>query len=362
MIIISTSSFVLIACTLVLNVLLTIALTKLILLHSLKNNISDDPKSDASRKFQKQPVLLLGGTALCLSSTIVMLILKFIIDNYQIFNDLKGNASGLSYLSLAAFMLSVVIMIIGGYLDDRYKMSSKYQLVFILLSITLFTLISGIRFDPFYIGFGSMFSLVATIAWLGFCTASTKFLDGHDGLVVSVGLINFLTIACVALLDYINQPIVAVFAIIWAVGLFAFGVYNFPNARAYLGEGASEIIGFSIGVLSILSGAKIATTIAILGWFILDILLVWIIRIMEGRNPLTSADRNHWHFRLVDAGFNKLQVLIITWTILLISSLISVYGDAKLKIIFFVVQIFILLAIFGFTSSQNKLKGKAKLK
>jgi UDP-GlcNAc:undecaprenyl-phosphate/decaprenyl-phosphate GlcNAc-1-phosphate transferase len=199
------------------------------------------------------------------------------------------------------------------------------------------------------------FGIILTIIWLGFSTASTKFLDGHDGLVLSVGIFNFLTIAHISLLDTIRQPILFLFALVWSVALATVLFFNFPNAKSYIGEGASEAIGFTIGALAILSGAKLATALSILGWFILDIFLVWLIRISEGRNPITSSDRNHWHHRLSSIGLNKIQVLIITWIILIISSIIGVYGDTFQKTTLIVAQFILLIIIYIYTTVKQKL-------
>ena len=339
------------------TVLLSFFLTQKIFNFSIKKNICDDPKSAISRKMQKHPIPLLGGTGACLAGLIAIsvfwLFLKFGYLNPYFSNNLS--IFKLYYLIIAGLMMLFV-----GYLDDRYQLSAKWQFLSILTVIAITIFLGQIRIDNItYFGqIDYYISVFVTFAWLGFAIASTKFLDGHDGLVTSVGIVNFLTIANVAVMDKINQPIIFVFALILSCSFTVFLFYNFPNAVSYLGEGGSEFIGFMVGVLAILSGAKLATALSVLGWFIIDIFIVWFIRIREGRNPITSADRNHWHHRLLKFGLNKIQVLVVTWFLLIVSSYVGVYGDTNQKISLIISQIVILVGIYNFTPKQKEKQQK----
>jgi UDP-GlcNAc:undecaprenyl-phosphate/decaprenyl-phosphate GlcNAc-1-phosphate transferase len=335
------------------SILLTYYTTIYLISWAKANSISDDPASARFRKFQSMPVTLIGGTGACLAATsiisIIWVMLKYnLLDS----NLLKQN---ISEFRLIYYIIAVIIMLVVGYLDDKFQLKAYWQLLSILTGISLVVFLGGIRiYNISWIGeLDWMVSIFITFAWLGFATASTKFLDGHDGLVASVGIFNFLTIASISLSDKINQPLIFLMSVVWAVCLSVFLYFNFPNATAYLGEGASELIGFTIGVLAILSGAKLATALSILGWFIIDILLVWAIRIREGRNPITSADRNHWHHRLLLFGLNKIQVLVVTWALLIISSFIGIYGNTVEKICLILGQTVVLLAIYALTP-KNK--------
>jgi UDP-GlcNAc:undecaprenyl-phosphate/decaprenyl-phosphate GlcNAc-1-phosphate transferase len=332
-------------------VLLALILNKVFYWLATKFNIYDDPKSAKARKFQLAPVPLIGGSGAALAAIIIMSLFWALLKNNIITQDYTVN---LAPFKLIYVVIACLSMLIIGYLDDKYQLSPKMQFLSILFSISLVVFLGEIRITSIsQVGeIGFWVSILITFTWLGFATASTKFLDGHDGLVTSVGIINFLTIASVSLTTPINQPLIFIFSIIWAVCLVTYLFYNFPNAKSYLGEGASELIGFMIGVLAILSGAKLATALSILGWFIIDIFLVWAIRISQGRNPITSADRNHWHYRLMAFGLNKIQVLVITWILLIISSQIGVYGDNNHKLVLIISQGIILVTIYFYTPKQ----------
>jgi uncharacterized membrane protein len=75
---------------------------------------------------------------------------------------------------------------------------------------------------------------------------------------------------------------------------------------------------------------------------------VWILRYLDGRNPLTSADRLHWHFRLKDLGLSKIQVLVITMLALFFTSQAGLWLPTAIKIwVVFGQIVFIILAFFA---------------
>jgi len=292
---------------------------------SLKFNITDDPSTQPHRKLQKAPIPLLGGSSFAIVSVLLMGFVC-LVDRLNWFN-LANIIGGVIWSDkLVWIMLAAIIMLIGGYLDDRLHLSPKYQFIFINLAVivTVFLggmVITGPIVDQIQVFTGFVYTpQLLTYAWLGFCIAATKFLDGHDGLVASVGLVGFMAVASVSMFTKIGEPLVFFVSVIWGAGIIGFLPFNFPNAKLYLGEGASEIIGYMIGVLAFLSSAKMVTASTVIGYFIIDLLFVWILRLKDGRNPLTSGDRMHWHHRLMDLGLTKVQVLVVTVMILLITT------------------------------------------
>jgi UDP-GlcNAc:undecaprenyl-phosphate/decaprenyl-phosphate GlcNAc-1-phosphate transferase len=248
--------------------------------------------------------------------------------------------------------LALLILMVGGYFDDKLHLPPKKMFPFILLSLLIVVIGGGLKIEvlsyPFaYIlpDIGILHSFLAFV-WIGFCLTATKFLDGLDGLVSTVGIIGFLSIASVSLLPNVNQPLVFGFAMIWVAGLIGFLPFNFPDAKLYLGEGGSEIIGFTIGVLSILSGAKVATASTVIGWFILDIILVMAVRVFQKKSPFTG-DRLHWHFRLIDIGFSKLQVLSLTAIMIIITAQLGLFFPSELKLYVLISQALFLLIVFA---------------
>jgi UDP-GlcNAc:undecaprenyl-phosphate/decaprenyl-phosphate GlcNAc-1-phosphate transferase len=212
--------------------------------------------------------------------------------------------------------------------------------------------LGGLKIEAFSYPFNTLIpnnywiSSFLALIWIGLCTASTKFLDGHDGLVASISAIAFINIAIIS--SIINQPLILLISLFWAASCLGFLPKNLPNATVYLGEGASQVLGFMIGVLSIISGAKIATSFSIIGWFVLDVLLVFGYRIALKQHPF-KGDRKHWHFRLTDIGFAKWEFLCINWIILGISTAAATLLSTQLKVIFLVGVLIFLILLFLLT-------------
>ena len=319
----------------------------------------DDPSKRPDKK-QKQPVPFLGGVGFSLICVILMSVL-WIMNKYNIFGATDLLQQNLIYnFRLYWIIFGILIMVIGGIIDDRYALSSKWLALYIIFAIAVSVFGGGLKieafsypFNLFLPTFGFLPQILAFV-WILACTAATKFLDGHDGLVGSIGFISFLSIASISLFDNVFQPLIFLFAVLWAAGLLSFSFFNFPEAKLYLGEAGAEITGFMIGVLSILSGAKVATTSTVIGWFILDFIFVIILRFIQKR-PLFKADRSHWHHRLVDIGLNKVQVLVVTVLILLITAHTGLLLPTEQKIFVLAFQFAILL---GFMVSLQLVKNR----
>jgi UDP-GlcNAc:undecaprenyl-phosphate GlcNAc-1-phosphate transferase len=195
-------------------------------------------------------------------------------------------------------------------------------------------------------------------SWIGFCVAATKFLDGHDGLVSSIGSICLITIALTASLNYINQPFIFALALIWVGGILGFLPFNLPNAKMYLGESGSLVIGYIIGVLSLLSGTKVATAGSLIAFFIFDVIIVMLLRIKRRQSPF-EGDRTHLHLRLTDQGWNKWQVLGFFVLLSSISGVVGVLFSTSFKVYYISFQfLLILLLLYLIPIQKPELKVK----
>jgi UDP-GlcNAc:undecaprenyl-phosphate/decaprenyl-phosphate GlcNAc-1-phosphate transferase len=321
--------------------------------------IVDSQNSAPSRKLQSTPVPLLGGLVFTLVGILGML---------SVWATWKFNLFGLSQILttnissnfyIAWVIIALIIIIIGGFLDDKYRLSSVQMLIPINLALFVAVVFGNIRISslsyPFDIVFTDIVFLQYFFAyiWIGLCLAATKFLDGHDGLVGSVGILSLGSIAIVSLFENVNQPMVFTFAIVWIASIAGFLPFNLPNARIYLGEIGSEVIGFMIGVLSIISGAKVATVGSIIGWFVLDLLLVFWIRYRAGKG-LLEGGREHWHFRLYDAGLTKWQVLGITFGIISVTLVLGLILPTLYKPFVLLLQLVVLVIVYYFTQKKRK--------
>jgi UDP-GlcNAc:undecaprenyl-phosphate GlcNAc-1-phosphate transferase len=313
---------------------------------AVKLDITDSPASAPNRKKHKVPVPLLGGVGITLIGLLVggilWLIRKDMLGDYAVWSGYLG--LNLETFRLLYIYLGALIILIGGVLDDIFQFKSKVVFIpsFIGLSVAIF--LGNLQIETFSYPFQDIVPNIDAVhyglafLWVGSCLAATKFLDGHDGLVSSIGIIALGAICLTAMLDFIQQPLISLLALIWLASIAGFLPFNLPNAKSYLGESGAQIIGFMIGVLSILSGAKIATAGSVLGWFVIDVVLVMLLRMRRGQSPF-SGDRTHLHLRLADSRLNKWQVLGFFIGISLISAYVAVFQTTSVKISFIIAQI-----------------------
>ena len=296
---------------------------------ALKRDITDDPQQDPDRKSQSEPVPLLGGLGIVLVGSVISLaiVLLSYFDIFS-FSDYIEEANWAD--KMLWFLLGVGVMSVGGVLDDMRKLSSLGQILFGVVGVSIAVFGGGLEVHYFADEVASRLPWIAdvypslmAVLWLSFCVAATKFLDGHDGLVSSISVVSLGSIAYISFFDSPFEPLIGIIAVVWIFGILGFLPGNLPPAKVYLGESASMILGFVIGFLAIISSAKVVTAVSVLGYFVIDLLIVWGIRLMDGRNPLTSGDRSHWHHRLSDMGFNKRQVLGITIALVFCTTLLA---------------------------------------
>jgi len=98
-----------------------------------------------------------------------------------------------------------------------------------------------------------------------------------------------------------------------------------------MGDAGSNMVGFIIGGLAIVSGAKLATAALVLGFPLLD--LVWAAwrRIKSGRHPF-SADREHLHHRLLDAGVSHRNAVLIILSVIALFGIVSLLSGTWAKL------------------------------
>jgi UDP-GlcNAc:undecaprenyl-phosphate GlcNAc-1-phosphate transferase len=178
----------------------------------------------------------------------------------------------------------------------------------------------------------TLFADLFTFIWLMGMMYTTKFLDGLDGLVSGVTTIGAVMIFFVSLMADVAQPGTAMLAIIFAGACLGFLVWNFNPAKIFLGEGGSLFTGFILGVLSIIAGGKIATTLLIMGLPILDAAIVILRRLFSRPKSLVLADQKHLHFRLLDAGLSQRQAVLSLYFVTLAfgSSTLILKSEEKL--------------------------------
>ncbi|HCB18759.1 TPA: hypothetical protein DEP34_00025 [Candidatus Uhrbacteria bacterium] len=280
----------------------TVAVTRV----ALRFGLIDRP--DESRKVHHHPIPQLGGLAIYVAvGTVTFVVLLFT----------PFLTSGeITYHHYVGILLGGLLLMIGGIVDDRYRLPPSLSIVAPACA-ALLAIVCGVEVEKLTNPFGGVFTLAAwqsdllVFAWLMGVMYTTKFLDGLDGLATSVSSIGILMMMLLALTITYYQPDVALFAAIILGALLGFLFWNYHPASIFLGEGGSTLVGFLLGVLAVISGGKLATALLVLGIPIMDVLWVILRRGKQGGlRALFRGDRKHLHHRLLDLGWGQRRVVL----------------------------------------------------
>ncbi len=307
------------------------------------------------RKIHDKPTPLLGGVAVFLAFFISLFIFSE--------RFLAGN---LDLRHLIGFFVGALILIIGGFLDDKYNLSAKKQIIFPLLAV-LAVIIGGVEIDKITNPLGGFFYLkdfiiagpILIFFWLLGMMYTTKLLDGVDGLVTGVGAIGGLIIFLFTLTTKYYQPDIALAALILAGAALGFLIFNFNPAKIFLGEGGSLFFGYALGVLAIISGGKIAIALLIMGIPILDVAWTIIRRLLKGKNPFKFSDNKHLHHRLLRLGLNQKQTVLVFYGLSFFFGLSGLFLQSRGKIFALAILLllmFLIVIFFQFLDRRQELK------
>ncbi len=335
---------------------LSFVATVIVLRLSEKKRILDFP--DDERKFHARPTPTMGGLAIYGSFLAVVLVIGLLFGFL-----LHGN---IPLRLLIGILLGGAVLMIGGVLDDRYRLRPLQSIWFPVLAC-LILVASGISavsvHNPFT---GSIIMLdqiklwglpvlsgLIVFIWTMTMTYTTKLLDGMDGLVTGVSAIGALVLFGLSLSSPVQQPQTALLAIIFTGSLLGFLILNFYPAEIFLGDGGSTFTGFMLAVLAIVSGGKIATALLVMGLPLLDMVWVVIQRLLKKQSPF-SGDRKHLHFKLLDIGLTQSQTVLFLYAVTGIFGGLALLLQSRGKLIALLALIVVMLAIIAVVYSLYK--------
>lgn len=219
-------------------------------------------------------------------------------------------------LRLIGMFLSCTVIIVVGLYDDWKEMPPTplylAQLVAGGIAIAFLIIIEYVN-NPFTgrqtADFPYILTVIVTLFWLGLVTNTVNWLDGLDGLAAGIAAIASLILFFngVFRLDP-PQHSVALISLALLGASLGFLPYNFAPARIFLGSGA-YFLGFTLGIMSIIGGAKAASILMVLGLPLLDTAWQIVNRLARGVSP-AQGDRGHLHFRLLDFGLSQRLIVL----------------------------------------------------
>ncbi len=327
-----------------------------------KSQILDIPEK--ARKIQSKAIPLLGGMGIGLSILLGLVLFGFFSETW---------VGKISPWQLTGFGLGILILIIGGSLDDKYDLPAWQSFFFPLLA-TLIVVLTGTTIvhitnpadaGPLFLNWwhlsaGSLqLSLpgdLLTIAWLLIAIYATKITDGLDGLVSGISIIGAAMVGLLSAMPAFFQPSTTVMSAIVAGSFAGFLPNNRHPAKQYLGEAGSTIAGLSLGFLAVVSSAKLAIALAVLAIPIADIAFV-VLRRMLNHRPWFKGDSSHLHFRLLAAGLPHRRAVHLFWLISASAGSVALFLQTrgKLFLVFVLVILTLLISWIADRAIQKRL-------
>ncbi len=149
-----------------------------------------------------------------------------------------------------------------------------------------------------------IFTFILSLLWIVGMTNTVNFLDGSDGLAAGVVIIAAGMLFVNSAFEIVPAQIsVSLLPLALMGAALGFLVFNFYPSKIILGGGA-YYLGFVIGCLSIIGGAKMAAILMVMTLPILDAAWQAAHRFLHSRSPF-KGDRGHIHLRLVDMGVDQ---------------------------------------------------------
>ncbi len=264
---------------------------------------------------RQEPVAMpkLGGLAIFAGFTVAILLAQLLPiergDPYEVFRLI-----GLALGGAAIFAL--------GVLDDLFGLN-WFQIflgqIFTSAIAILFQIFIAFFNNPLTGAQTGEWSPVVTVAltmfWLVLMMNTVNLVDGSDGLAGGIALIAALVLFLnSAVRQEPPQTSVSLLPLALAGALAGFLLHNFYPARVYMG-GSAWFLGYALGALSIIGGAKMATILLVMGLPLMDLGWQLLNRVRHGNNPF-RGDRGHLHFRLLDKGiFSPRQLALVYYSI-----------------------------------------------
>lgn len=229
-----------------------------------------------------------------------------------------GLGNKVNYIGVA---IGVLIMFGVGIADDIYNLKPKVKLLGQIVAACvvagsglLFSSIHNFISDG-YFEFG-LLAYPLTVFYLVAFANIINLIDGLDGLAAGITAITAATIGVLSILT--GRPGAALMSFVIVGACVGFLKSNIHPASIFMGDSGALLLGFALGIVSLMAVARSAFFVSLLvpiiaaGVPILDTAIA-IIRRKRAHQPIDSADRGHIHHRLMQAGYSQSATVFIMW-------------------------------------------------
>ena len=127
-----------------------------------------------------------------------------------------------------------------------------------------------------------------------------------------------------------------------------------------MGDSGAYFLGLSLAMLSIYSGAKLATAALVLGVPIIDTIWAATRRLAKRTSPF-RADRKHFHHLLLDAGMSQRQAVLTLYAVAAAFGAVALMVGSFAKLVALVVLTILMAVAIGALVLRNWFKARKLL-
>lgn len=292
------------------------------------------------RDVHTTPKPRIGGTAMWIVVLLSLIVLA-VGKHAHLLNFQGPHIWGIDR-GLWGIFAAMIVILVFGIMDDLFSLSPRAQLGGQFLAAT--ALIMGgigvtylrlpfngiVHLDtivlhmPGWLGGASigLWSALFTYLWIITMINVMNFFDGLDGLAGSVAMTSSVVLLLVSLrIGFIGAATLCLIVFGITAGFLP---WNWNPSKLFMGTVGSQLLGMLLGIIAIISGAKVATAILVLGIPLFDAVIVIIRRLVAHQSPFV-ADQRHLHHRLLKIG------LSVPWVVILVNLVVFTFGVLALR-------------------------------
>jgi UDP-GlcNAc:undecaprenyl-phosphate GlcNAc-1-phosphate transferase len=324
-----------------------------------KIKLIDDPRKNKHPKVtHTKPTPRGGGLAIFLS-VIVSVLLFLPFDQH-----VKG------------ILLGAIILVVMGLLDDKYNINPYIRLCLQFLAAAA-PVAAGIGIAFWKPPFGEMLDLsqpqihffllgqersiwilsdLFAVFWIvmliNFINMGAKGLPGQLSGVVGIAALTIAGLSFRFSADITEWPVI-ILAAITAGAFLGFLPWHMWPQKIMPSFSGSNLGGYLLAVLSILTTAKVGTLALVLGVPLVDTGYTILRRVASGKSPVWG-DRGHLHHKLLDIGWSQSKVTYFYWIITGLLGISALYLNAQNKLYTMVGVTFLIGGIILWLTHRRK--------
>jgi UDP-GlcNAc:undecaprenyl-phosphate/decaprenyl-phosphate GlcNAc-1-phosphate transferase len=258
-------------------------------------------------------------------------------------------------------MAGLAVIFVAGLIDDIVGLHAGWQLLGqIVAGVALVAGGVGVSFLrlPFIggIDISPIWSAFFVVLWVVVIINAINLFDGLDGLAGSLALTASVFLFLVSVrLGFVGAATLALIVMGCAAGFLP---WNWHPSKLFMGTVGSQLLGFLLATIAIISGAKVATAVLVLGIPLFDAVSVVVRRLLARESPF-KADQRHLHHRLLRLGLPVTGVVIVTNVLAIGFGILALSSQqANEKGLLAIGLVFLMLAVIAITHVLERRLGR----